>query len=384
MDGGHQPGQNGARVVQAQRSLIAEVENAIASGSPDKRVETLRRVTDLFMVSADDYSEEQVDVFDDVISRLADRIELKARAELASRLAPVRNAPTMVVRSLARDESIDVAGPVLTHSSRLTDDDLVACAGDKGQDRLLAISKRKSLSERVSDVLVTRGDNEVMRSIAKNEGARFSNSGFGKLVEKSESDDELAVSVGLRRDIPKEHFYALVSKASEAVFKKLAASNPAAAAEVNRVLYDLTGVMTAPKSKPRPKFDYSNAQQIFEGAQRSSQPIDLVVRDFAQSGKFEETVVALASLCALTTDVVENIMLDKRIDNDLVLILAKAAGLNWHTVKLILQFRAGESGISATALEKAYQHYERLQAATAKRVVRFYQVRQVAGDKANG
>jgi uncharacterized protein (DUF2336 family) len=368
--------------VHAQRSLIAEVENAISSGSPDKRVETLRRVTDLFMVSADDYSDDQVDVFDDVISRLADKIEVKARAELAHRLAPVRNAPTTVVRSLARDESIEVAGPVLAQSSRLSDDDLLACAQSKGQDRLLAISKRTSLSEKVSDLLVTHGNNEVVRSVAKNDGARFSDAGFGRLVERSEDDDELAVSVGLRRDIPKEHFHALVSKASEAVFKKLAAANPTAAAEVNRVLYDLTGHNAGTKAKPRPRFDYSDAQQMFEIAQRSNQPIDLAVREYAKSGKFEETVVALAVLCAVPTDVVENIMLDKRIDNDLVLILVKGAGLNWQTAKLILQLRAGQAGVSPQALEKAYQHFERLQAATAKRVVRFYQVRQAAGEKA--
>jgi hypothetical protein len=116
-------------------------------------------------------------------------------------------------------------------------------------------------------------------------------------------------------------------------------------------------------------------------AQRSNQPIDLVVRDYAKSGKFEETVVALAMLCHVPVDVVENVMMDKHADNDLVLILAKGAGLNWQTAKLILQFRAGEAGISAPALEKAYQHFERLQAATAKRVVRFYQVRQAAGEK---
>jgi uncharacterized protein (DUF2336 family) len=368
--------------VHAPRSLIAEIENAIASGSSQRRVETLRRVTDLFMVSADDYSDEQVDVFDDVISRLADKIEIRARAELAHRLAPVQNAPATVVRTLARDEAIEVAGPVLTQSARLTDDDLAACA--QGQDRLLAISKRETLSERVSDILVTHGDDEVVRSVAKNEGARFSHSGFGKLVERSERDDELAVSVGLRRDIPKEHFHALLSKASEAVFKKLAAGNPAAAAEVNRVLYDLTGVNAAarPKPQPRSRFDYSDAQQLFEIAQRSNQPIDLVVRDYAKASKFEETVVALATLCTLPTDVVENIMLDKRIDNDLVLILVKSSGLNWQTAKLILQFRAGEGGLSPQAIEKAYQHFERLQIATAKRVVRFYQVRQTANEKA--
>lgn len=365
--------------MEAQRSLIAEVEGAIASGSSAKRVETLRRVTDLFMVSPDGYSDDQVGVFEDVIARLADQIETKARAELAQRLAPVRNAPVSVVRALAHDESIEVAGPILSQSTRLTEDDLVACANGKSQDRLLAISKRAVLSEKLSDILVIQGNSEVVRSVAKNEGARFSQAGFGKLVERSRGDDELAFSVGMRKDIPKEHFDALVSKASDAVFKKLAASNPAMAAEVNRVLFNLTGHKGA--AEPKIKRDYTAAKKIFDLVQRANQPVDPAVRDFAKSGKFEETVVALAALCHLPVESVEHIMTDKKVDNDLVLILAKGAGLSWQTAKLILNLRAGDAGNSPQALEKAREHFERLQAATAQRVVRFYQVRHAAGEK---
>jgi uncharacterized protein (DUF2336 family) len=367
--------------VQAQQSLITEVESAVASGSAERRVETLRRVTDLFMASAGDYSDAQVDVFDDVISRLAERIETKARAELANRLAPVKNAPITIVRALARDQSIDVAGPVLTHSVRLTDEDLLACANGKGQDRLLAISKRVALSETIGDLLVTQGDQDVVRSVARNEGARFSNAGYGKLVERSVGDDELAVSVGLRRDISKELFHALVSKASEAVFKKLAAGNPAAAGEVNRVLFNLTGHKGG--TAARVVRNYVQAKAAFEELQRLGKPIEAAVQIYASTGKFEETVVAISSLCQLPIDAVERILAGKQADNDLALLLIKAAGMTWPTAKLILELRRGEGGLSVQASETAHQHFERLQAATAKRVVRFYQVRHASGDKAS-
>ena len=360
------------------RSLIDEVESAIASGSPDKRVETLRRVTDLFLVRPDDYSDTQVDVFGDVISRLAERIETKARAELANRLAPVKNAPTTIVRALARDESIEVAGPVLAQSNRLTEEDLLACAKGNSQERFLAISKRASLSETLGDMLVMQGNKEVVRSIAKNEGARFSSAGFGELVQKSTDDVELAVSFGLRKDIPKEHFHALISKASEAVFQKLAASNPAAAREVNRVLLDITGV---PKIKAT--YEYKEAKAHFDLAQRAGEPIDAIVRSFADSGKFEETVVALSVRCHLPVDAVENIMMDKRADNGMVLILAKSSGLSWQTAKLILQMRCGRAKLSPQATETARKDFERLQVASAQRVIRFYQVRHAAGEKQN-
>ncbi len=371
-------------MLPSQNSLISEVESAVASGSADKRVEVLRRITDLFMVRADQYSDEQIKVFDGVISQLVDQIEAKARAELARRLAPVSRAPVAVIRALAHDPSIDVAAPVLSQSPRLTEEDLLGVAQSQGQDRLFAISKRATVSEAVSYVLVTRGDREVVRSVACNEGAKFSHAGFGKLVERSVGDDDLAQSVGLRKDIPKEHFQVLVAKASEAVFKKLAAANPEAAAEVNRVLFDLTGhkAGTAPAPAPAANTprDYTRAIAAFEALQKSGKPLDNGIQELAAAGKLEDTVVALALLCQLPFEVVEHIVAGSHADNDLVLLLVKAAELKWPTAKAILDLRHGEGGLTHAAAETARVHFERLQAATAKRVFRFYQVRRASGE----
>jgi uncharacterized protein (DUF2336 family) len=188
--------------VLAERSIIAEIEGSFASGSADKQADILRRVTDLFLAGADNYSDDHVDLFDGVILRIAEKIETKARAELAHRLAPAPNAPPMTVRKLAHDESIEVAGPILSLSNRLSDEDLLAIAGGKSQDRLLAISKRSSLSEKVSDVLVTHGNRDVVLSVTRNEGARISDAGYTKLVDRSINDEVLAICVSMRKDIP--------------------------------------------------------------------------------------------------------------------------------------------------------------------------------------
>ncbi len=366
--------------LEANNSLITEVESAISSGSADRRVETLRRVTDLFMLRADNYSDGQVDLFDDVISRLAVKIEEQARAELAKRLAPVARAPIAVIRSLARDESIVVAAPVLTHSPRLTEEELLSIARGEGQDRLLAISKRVTVSEAVSDVLVTRGNRDVLYSVVSNDGARFSHAGFGKLVERSAGDDELSASVGLRKDIPKEHLRALVSKASEAVFQKIAAANPAAANEVNKILFDLTGHKAGTAPLAPVQRDFTQAKAHFEALQKSGKPLDQGVQQFAAAGRYEEVVVAIASLCQLPVESVDRIFTDKTADNDLALLLIKASELRWSTAKLILDLRRGDTKPSPAAVETARVHFERLQTATAKRVVRFYQVRRASGE----
>src|SRR5205823_5070106 len=129
-----------------------------------------------------------VGLFDDVFGRLINEIEVKARAELSNRLAPVSNAPVQVVRRLAKDDDISVAGPILQHSQRLPESDLVHIAKTKSQAHLLVISGRSGIAEPVTDVLVRRGDLHVVRGVADNRSARLSDDGFTELIRRAEKD----------------------------------------------------------------------------------------------------------------------------------------------------------------------------------------------------
>jgi hypothetical protein len=66
----------------ARTSLIVDLEDAVRRGSPERRAETLRGITDLFLGAADRFSAEQITLFDDVMGRLIDRIETRALAEI--------------------------------------------------------------------------------------------------------------------------------------------------------------------------------------------------------------------------------------------------------------------------------------------------------------
>ncbi len=48
----------GNDAMEVGQSLIAELESAIQSGSNDKRVDTLRRITDLFVADADRFNDQ--------------------------------------------------------------------------------------------------------------------------------------------------------------------------------------------------------------------------------------------------------------------------------------------------------------------------------------
>src|SRR5664279_2949101 len=94
----------GSQNVTAQVNLISDLENALKSGSAEKRVETLRRVTDLFLNDADRLNEQQISVFDDVLVHLVQRIESKALVQLSTSLAPLSHAPIKVIRRLSRHD----------------------------------------------------------------------------------------------------------------------------------------------------------------------------------------------------------------------------------------------------------------------------------------
>ena len=218
--------------VTASRSLIDELIGTVATGSAKERLRIVQRIADLFVAGARGYSTEQIGLFDDVLQQLAADIELQARARLAHQMANLDNAPPKLIRKLAFDDEIEVAGTVLVHSQQLTDADLVENAKTKSQQHLLAIANRLKLSEAVTDVLVDRGDNKVVRTVARNRGARFSLVGYDKMIVRAKKDEELTVALGERSDIPRQYFLKLLNNASAAVRERLEAANPKLAAAI--------------------------------------------------------------------------------------------------------------------------------------------------------
>ena len=102
---------------------------------------------------------------------------------------------------------------VLTQSVRLKETELVELAKTKGQAHLAVIAGRQGIGEAVTDVLVRRGDAEVMHNVADNQTAKLSEGGFSALVKRAEGDGDLAEKVGQRPDIPAHLFRDLLVRA---------------------------------------------------------------------------------------------------------------------------------------------------------------------------
>ncbi|MBI5264664.1 MAG: DUF2336 domain-containing protein [Bradyrhizobium sp.] len=355
-------------------NLLDELQATLTNGNVARRVETLRRVTDLFINGAVNYSEEQIGLFDDVFECLIEHIETSAKALLASRLAPVNTAPPRTVRTLAFDDAIEVAGPILSQSERLDDETLIEAARNKSQAHLLAISMRKALSEAVTDVLVLRGNDEVIHSTVDNPGAEFSERGFTRLLDRAEGNDELATCVGMRPTMPRHLYLKLVAKASETVRRRLEAANPDQANEIRSAVHT-----AARRARSAPSAITSQAEiahALVKSLYQEGRLDERQVVAFAEQGKFDETNAAIAALANVPVTIAENIMIERRTEG--MMILAKVSGMSWPTVEAIMELRHRLLGGEATELQSLRETYERLRASTAQQVLRFYRMQHAS------
>ena len=349
-------------------SLIDELIGSVATSDVKQRLRVLQRVTDLFVAGSRGYSSQQIALFDDVLQRLVADIETKARARLANRMCEVHNAPPNLIRTLAFDDEIDVAGPVLAHSEQLSDADLVENASTKSQDHLLAIAQRLKLSEQVTDVLVEHGNDRVVRKVARNAGARFSLAGYDKLTVRARDDRKLTMILGKRSDIPRQYFLKLLESASAKVRARLEAANPQAAAAIRNTVDDVASTMQ--REARETSGEFSAAARTAVRRFRRFPVTEANVHAPAHAQEFERTVVALAKLGKFPIDLVERALLDE--GEDMILILARAADCSWSTVKELLQMYAAKRRMWPDDVTRAFERYKKLSQATARSVVDFH------------
>ena len=350
------------------RLLISELEDAVRRGSPEKRVETLKRVTDLFLGGCERLTEVQIQVFDDVLGHLITRMESKALVELSERLAPINNAPINVVHTLARDDEIAIAGPVLSLSDRLTTPDLIEIALAKSQSHLLAISKRSSLSESLTETLIERGDRQVLNKLAENAGARFSERAYAYLVEQCEAEETLLEKIGLRIDIPLHIFRSLLMRVTEAVRARLLAlATPEKRDEIREILASIPNAVIENEELDN---DFPAAQRLVELMRENGELDQVALLELAKARKYAAAVTALATLCSAPVDMIKQMLDDGR--NEPLLVPCKVAGLSWLTLRALLQDDLLGRVASEDELNKLKSDYIRLSPSTARKLLEFW------------
>jgi uncharacterized protein (DUF2336 family) len=351
---------------------IPGLDDIVKHGDPKRRSDATRKISELFLAGAAQFRPRHVDLFDGILTGLVPHAEVAARADLADRLSVLGNAPPMLVDLLVREDEISVAGPLLRRSPVIAEPTLIEIARTKGQNHLLAISGRPILPFGVTDVIVRRGDREVVRRVAGNSGARFSDVGYSSLIKRARDDGVLTLTVGQRDDLSAPQLKTLLAGSADIVRRRLfEVTRPDRKAAIGEAMVEISGA-TKPATIRR---DFAPAQRTILALHQAGKLNEATLLDFAKAYRYEEAIAALSALAGAQIPVIDRVMMRDRADS--VLILGRASGLKWATVRALIVLRFGPGrAASATDLEEARLNFERLAATTAQRVVNFWQTRK--------
>src|SRR3984957_15150393 len=350
----------------ASAELIAEIEAAVSGGSPERRVLILRRLIHLLLSSAARLNESQMYIFDDVLVRLMEHVEAASLAQLSSTLADLSPAPKQALGYLACHNEIAVAAPVLLRSQSLSDTALVEIASKLGRQHLLAISSRRALNEVLTDALLKRGDIDVCRVLAKNAGAKFSESGYATIVATAGLNKDIAESLGLRPDLPPAMLRELLSKATDAVRLQLLTSAPPKLRQsIREALDDIAAHVSKKASEP---VVYSEAYARIVALNNSGKLNDSTVNRFALRREATNVIASLCVLSGAPIEAIEPLMEEKGCDG--LIIACRASRLDWQTALSIIRNR---SVPQLTEHERACakEKFEKLCLSVAQQTIRF-------------
>ncbi|HEY0235930.1 MAG TPA: DUF2336 domain-containing protein [Afipia sp.] len=353
-------------------SLIPELDDIVKHGTAEKRAEAISRIASLFLQGAGYFETQHVALFDDILTGLIASTEVGTRADLAGQLAPLSNAPPSVVNHLAHEDEIRVAGPILTHSPLIDEPTLIDIARMKGQSHLAAISERETLSPLVTDVILRRGDRDVVRTVARNAGAQFSEVGYSGLIKRAADDGMLALAVGQREDISSHSLKELLSKSVDIVRRRLFdIAKPKQRAAINMAMIEISSAPNAQLVKR----DFAPAQRAILVLHRKGELNEAAILGFAKSHQYEEAVAALSAMTGVRIGAVDRLIVSDRYDP--ILILGRAIGLEWATVRALIVLRLGPGKVpSPPDIEEARVNFERLSSTTAQRVLAFWRARE--------
>ncbi|MDR3467540.1 MAG: DUF2336 domain-containing protein [Xanthobacteraceae bacterium] len=350
---------------------LPELNEIVQGADPRRQVDVVRKISDLFAKGAAQFQPRHVELFDGILIGLVPLVEMDVRAKVAEQLAPIPNAPPALVGLLVHEDEISIAGPLLRSSPLIDEPTLIEIAAAKGQGHLFAISERAVLSPSVTDIIVGRGDRDVVRSVAGNIGAQFSQNGYSGLIMRSSDDSALALAVGRRHDISPQQLKELLEYSADIVRRRLFdMASPARKVAINQAMIGIGSRSSRTSASDfaralREVLTLSYAEALNEGA----------LLAFAREHKYEESVAALSVLTGVSLTIIDHLIKGER--HDPLLIMGKSLGLGWPTVRALILMRVGPGRQNPTTpeMEEAALNYERLAPATAQRVMKFWQKR---------
>jgi uncharacterized protein (DUF2336 family) len=345
--------------------------------SSERRRELLREITDVFLDNPSSYNSTESQYFGEIMGKVAYDLERQVREELARKLAAEAAAPPDLIKRLAGDE-IEVARPVITESPVLQEHDLIEIAERQGQEHLIAMTERPDIGERLSDVLVDKGDDRVVEGLVRNESAKIARNTMEKVVARSETSAALQEPLVDRPDLPADLMRDMLAFVTEDIKSKiLEQTNMVNSEKLDELLDDVgtklgrqSGLRRGGKSKPEVLIQ----ELLAKGELNEGKLVEL-----ARQRQVPELICGLAQLSELDIPTTRRAIMDRTGEG--LAIVCKSCGFNQTTFSTLVNHVWPDSERSIEQSCTLIALYNQVTMETAQRVMRFWRVRQNADGK---
>ena len=346
--------------------------------SSDRRRELLREVTDLFIDASDSYNERERDHFNAIMMNVARAMEQKVRRDLAQRMALEPNAPRGIITMLANDD-IEVAGPILQNSTVFEDVDLLEVIRRQGQGHLRAISARATVSARVTDALVAKGDDTVLETLVRNEGATITRVSMERIVARAEDNKALHAPLVERPDLPpellNEMFWFVSSNLRQHIVEKTSAID---AEVVDRMIAESQEAVVAELDAANSTV--SEAERFIINKKRLGQLDEALLVELLTNRQYREFIFGLAHFVDVDIRTAQRIFYDPGCEA--LAIACKSRNISAENFGILLAHTKQQGGSKGMDTVELLELYNQLTVDSAQCTMRFWRVREQAQGQA--
>ncbi len=214
----------------------------------------------------------------------------KVRQVIAETLRDVASAPPEIIRLLAQDGEIEVAGPVLQYSPVLTDDDLLEIIGASPiPGALKAIARRDGVTEPIADAIGASPDLDAIAALLSNPSAQIREETLDQLVERAKETKSWHLPLVRRPRLSAKAAIALAQFVATnllATLKDRRDLDPGATREISKVVMRRLAEEPAeppPRAEPLAGIPRAPSKPTNEQVERA--------RKLKEAGKLDETAV---------------------------------------------------------------------------------------------
>jgi uncharacterized protein (DUF2336 family) len=339
----------------------------------ERRRSLLREVTDLFFESSGRRSARETALFDDVLQLVAAQMQASVLVELSEMFADAPDAPVGLLRDLA-NHAFEIASPVLTRSTALSEQTLLLVVNTNSQDHIKAVAQRPDVSEAISEAIVRVGDDQAIDALMRNDEARISRNSMETAVDRARHSVVLHEAVVARHDLPldllNEMYFVVETRLRDQILQRNAAVDPAtldaALAKARARVRQSAGDASAETKK---------AMAFIQSKKASGELNARLLVSLYREAKQTHFLLGLAELTDIDAETVSTLI--ERRDVDGLAMLCRAANVERPLFVTLAVMTCG--GDSAMAQAEAFgRMYNSVPVEAAQRAVRFFKVRKAA------